>query len=463
MSPFMEKLVATRDDLKIKQDAIIATVDSDDERDSLTPEEDAEFRRLAIEIAEINERIVEIDEQERREAAAADALKRLGSAGTEDKTPQVTVGAEPVTYQRGGNHGYFRDLVARQLNTDPDASGRLARHAREVEVDAERRVRDGHAEYRDITRTDGAGGEFVPPLWLVDQYAAMVRAARQTADLVTSIPLPAGTDSVNFPRITTGASTAIQTADNAAVSETDLVTATVTAPVRTIAGQEDIAIQLIDQSPINFDEVVFADLAADYAAKLDVQVINGSGASGQCLGILGTSGIGAVTYTDASPTVPELYLPLAQSTNSVQVNRFLPATAFVMHPRRWNWMLSALDASSRPLVVPNQNGPFMAEGVLESVTLSGQVGSVLGLPVYVDPNVPINLGGGTNEDRVICGRFSDAILMESTPRTRVLPDVLSANLTVRLQLFNYVAFTAGRFPASFAAISGTGLVTPAGF
>jgi hypothetical protein len=108
----------------------------------------------------------------------------------------------------------------------------------------------GASQQRDITRVDGAGGEFVPPLWLVSDYAEMIRAGRVTANLVRSIPLPGGTDSINIPRITTGTSAAPQTADNGAVSETDIVTTSVAAPVRTIAGQQDIALQLLEQSPL---------------------------------------------------------------------------------------------------------------------------------------------------------------------------------------------------------------------
>jgi hypothetical protein len=42
----------------------------------------------------------------------------------------------------------------------------------------------------------------------------------------------------------------------------------------------------------------------------------------------------------------------------------------------------------------------------------------------------------------------------------VLPEVGSGTLTVRLQVFNYAAFTAARYLSGIAVISGTGLVTP---
>ena len=73
-------------------------------------------------------------------------------------------------------------------------------------------------------------------------------------------PLPAGTDSINIPRLLTGTATGVQTADNAPVAEQDLTDAFINAPVHTIAGQQDLAIQLIDQSPIAFDEVVFREI-----------------------------------------------------------------------------------------------------------------------------------------------------------------------------------------------------------
>jgi hypothetical protein len=66
------------------------------------------------------------------------------------------------------------------------------------------------------------------------------------------------------------------------VAAQDPTTATVTAPVRTIAGQIDAALQLLDQSPLAFDEIMFADLLADYAMQLDIQLWNGSGAPGSC-------------------------------------------------------------------------------------------------------------------------------------------------------------------------------------
>lgn len=271
--------------------------------------------------------------------------------------------------------------------------------------------------------------------------------------------LPAGTDSINVPKIATGTTVAVQATDNGAVSETDLTDAVVTCGVKTIAGMQDVAIQLLDQSPVAFDQVIFQDLMADYASKLDVQVINGSNGSGQVKGILSTSSPVAVTYTDTSPTVGEFYGAVADTIQQVHTNRFLPPTVIVMHPRRWGWLLSARDNDGRPLVAasgPGVNGIATFGGV----SSEGIVGEMLGLPVAVDANIPTNLGSGTNEDRVLVLRATDCVLYESAIRTRVLPDVGSGTLTVRLQVYGYLAFTSERQSKSVGIVSGTGLVTP---
>jgi hypothetical protein len=91
------------------------------------------------------------------------------------------------------------------------------------------------------------------------------------------------------------------------------------------------------------------------------------------------------------------------------------------------------------------------------------VGSVQGLPVLLDANLPTNRGTGTNEDVALVVRTADLFLFEENsgpPRLRVLQEVLSGVLGVRLQAYSYAAFTAQRHPGSVSVISGTGMVTP---
>ena len=141
---------------------------------------------------------------------------------------------------------------------------------------------------------------------------------------------------------------------------------------------------------------------------------------------------------------------------------FLPPTAIIMAPRRWAWILASLDGNNRPLIVPQAQGPFNAAGEFGGVVSQGGVGSVQGIPVYTDPNVPTTLGSGTNEDRIIIVRREECFLYEdaSGPHVETFRDVGSGTLTVRFRLHNYYAQINERRPKAISVVSGTGLVTP---
>ena len=340
---------------------------------------------------------------------------------------------------------YFRDLYLSKTKGDREATDRLSGHALAT---------------RDINTTDTSGGDFVPPAYLVNDYIAKARAGRVTADLCSKFALPGGTDSINFPAITTGTANAAQASQNSALQETNLVTATVTAPVTTIGGIQDVSVQLVEQSPIAFDQVIFADLAASHAQAVGNAVINGTGSSGTLEGFVNADTVNTITYTDASPTAAETVAKIADGIQQVATSRFLPADAIVMHPRRWYALASGGDGSQRPLVVPTAQAQNTF-GTSGDVVAEGPAGNILGLPVYLDPNIATNTGAGTNQDIIIISRFADAYLFEGTPKAEVFRETLSAEATVRFRLYNFVAFTAERYVGvNTSIVSGTGLVTP---
>lgn len=337
------------------------------------------------------------------------------------------------------------------MDDTSESRRRLEQHAEEVQTSAD------YMEYRDLSRVDGSGGYAIPPAWLMNQYIELARPGRAFANLVQRQPLPGGTDSINIPKILTGTATAIQTADNQPVQQTDLTDTFINASVRTIAGQQPLAIQLIDQSPIAFDDVVFRDLVADYSAQLDKQCLYGTGASGQVLGLAMTPNIS--TITPSSVDIKGIYSALANAIQLVHNTRYLPPEVILMHPRRWGWLLSLLDLNNRPLFVPDANSPYNAAGILTDVDSQQVVGRSHGLPIVTDPNITTTAGTGSNEDVIYVLRASDIILWESGIRARVLPEPKAQNLSVILQCYGYLSFTAGRYPASIVEVTG-GLTPP---
>lgn len=439
----MENLISSalelREDVQKRMDALLATV-SEEQRSSLTADEDAAFEALKVERDALDSRIAELRKEQEARKAAQELRASLAAS-----TSTVTVGAEPETYRKGGTNSYFRDLFRGTVLGDVEAQSRLRRN------DSEVRTSNG------INATDGSGGEFVPPLWAVADYVAFARPQRVLANEVVGMPLPSGTDTISLPKVSTGTVTAEQSTQNSSLNNSDAVTTSVSASVATLGGIQVLSVQLLEQSPVNMDEVILQDLASDLAQRIDAFCISNN-ATGK-YGVLNVSGIQTSTYTSASPTAYGLYSKVADAIQKVHTNRYANASKIFMHPRRWAFLLAAVDGQNRPLVTPSA-GAFNTLGIQEGVVSAGYAGQFLGLRVYLDANIPTNLGSGTNEDRVIVVKHDDIRLYESAPKAEVFRETKADQGSVLVRLYEYVALHSARYPASIAVVSGTGLATP---
>src|SRR6476661_1726682 len=144
--------------------------------------------QAAIDPARRSNRPLNPDEQRAYDAARS-GVSRVNAAGGYENQWRHTGGGE--TYRRGDQSvSFVKDLALSSCRNDRDAYDRLQRNTKEVGI-----------EYRALSTTDGAGGDFVPPLWAIAEYAALARPARPTADAVRGMVLPKGTDSLNIPKI----------------------------------------------------------------------------------------------------------------------------------------------------------------------------------------------------------------------------------------------------------------------
>jgi HK97 family phage major capsid protein len=384
----------------------------------------------------------------RKQQARFERHRELMGSSTANGRASVSVSSEPLTYDRNNGNSLFRDLVYSGRG-DLQAARRLDRHKREMEIE-----RPQASEFA-LSSTDAAGGYLVPPLWLQEEFVALARAGRVTANTIGPRELPPNTDSINLPRMSTGTAVALQS-DGGAVQSTDAAFDTIAADVKTVAGMQDVSLQLVDRSLPGVDEVIFTDLSKAYNVLLDSNVLTSNTANN--LGLLNVSGVNSITFTQATPTVPLLYPKLADAVRQIAEGVFTPATAIFMAPRRWAWITAALDTQNRPLITPEE--PVVnATGNANAPIAQGLVGSIQGVNIYTDPNIPTNLGGGTNEDRIIVVAAPELYLWEAIegPFLMVFPDVLSGNLQVRFRLHNYFAQLFSRRPKAISVISGTGL------
>ena len=407
----------------------------------ITKDEDAEIATTLDEVRDLDEQIKRHSDLEARAAAALESR-------VEKKIDAVVGGtvvkSEARTYSPQAETSFLKDAYSAQFNNDYSAQQRLARHMSEEKI-----------ERRDVTSANFAG--LIVPQFLTQLAAPFARAGRPFLDVARKHQLPDQGLVISISKVTTGSATAVQT-EGAAVQETNMDDTKLDVSIVTVAGQQNVSRQSIERGT-NIDSLVMADLVAAYHTNLDSLFVTTSATS------LTNVITQVVTYTDASPTVPELYPKLADAMQRIQTNYFQSPNFILMHPRRLAFILAAVDDQKRPLAVPvpNFNGqPAIASG--NGAAVYGNSGyTILGLPVITDANVITTNGTGTNEDVIILGNTQEAHLFEQgsgEPMMLRFEQPKAAELDVTMIVYGYSAFTANRYPNAFSLIGGTGLVTP---
>jgi len=404
------------------------------------------------EVDQLNARAADL-ELELAKDDAASRLAREVTPGAESRAyDQVArVGQEKRTYNpdvdRDGKQ--FLLDVARQFRmNDPEAAARIARHMVEERVE--------RAEFLQRAAGTGAFSGLVVPQYLTDLYAPAAKAGRPFADACRSHPLPPEGMTVSIGKVTTATSVDLQSAENAAVSETDIDDTLLTINVQTAGGQQTLSRQAIERG-VGVDGTTVDDLFRGFGTALDGKLLN------QAVNGL-TNVATAITYTDATPTAPELYPKLLAAPAAVEaalLDQAIGDTFAVMHSRRWYWLQSQL-TSTWPMF--GQVGLAAQQGGLINATTYGSgFRGVLpsGVPVVVDNNIATNLGAGTNEDEIYFAAKTESHLWEDPQAPMLIraEQTKAASLGVLLVVYGYFAYTFARRTHA-QKVSGTGLVTP---
>jgi|TARA_R110000823_G_scaffold26490_4_gene77215 HK97 family phage major capsid protein len=444
----LDTLVEERAEISESQTGLVQRA-ADEERD-LTETEDASLKDLSTRASELDTRISELRAVQ---VANLEAAKLRAEVNATDDTEtravgNVTVINEPLTYaQENRNTSFFADMYASQTG-DIDASDRIRRHRQEMAV-----------EYRDGGVANYSA--LVVPQYLTELAAELARAGKPFANECTKLPLPQDGMSITISRITTGASAAAQT-ENGAVSETDIDDTSLVCDVKTIASGQQVSRQAIERGS-GVDTLIAADMAGAMAVTLEDQILNGSGAGVNLLGLTNVSGTNAITYTDGSPTVAELWPKIQDAIQQVNANRFLGADLIVMHPRRLGFLNAALDSSNRPIILPQSNVPQNAMGTGPAAGYGNTGVQIAGIPVVTSGKVTTSSGSGGNEDEIYVVRRSDMLLFEDASQPAFIRMEETAGMSLTLSYVSYAYYAASmgsRYPGSVSVISGTGLTPP---
>jgi HK97 family phage major capsid protein len=382
--------------------------------------------------------------------------------------------AARVTFQEGGGDGGVEAAQERLQSHEEYEHRRTDQRLRLLQAEraAEAALTRTRAETSLYIRWSEAGGKlfekndelrglerryFTPPAWLIDRFVHAPRAGAPLAALMTGLPVPPGTDSINVPQFRTGGGigTGVQAADGGAVPYRDPTEGTVKAIIQTLAVNLDVSLQLIDQSPVPFDQTYGQDIAEDFAMLLDGQLLLGDGTAGQVPGLISggtfsaanqlllqsTNNASSQTWAyNGSGFQGSAHQMTAQLYSKLSRARGLPPTHWVVNPDVWAIISGSADSQNRPLVEPGRQGKFLhGLPIIEDNNLVSSFGGGTAPSIGVSAGVVSPTGGTGTYAPILLGRWSDLVYFTGEPRVQVMQDVLAGSLQVRYAVRQYIA------------------------
>lgn len=405
--------------------------------------------------------------------------------------------SEPRVYALDSPHSYYCDTI--QTRLDPhaimhsEARERLTRYATELAHEMERRSREGlRAErvIREATRetdqriherrfrsqikelravTTGGGttasaaaqaAAFVPPAFLMDDYALFRDSYRTFADQCHVIPLLPYGMQVYLPFFQSAAAEGQQT-EFAGVTELDPTTSLQNSPVVTIAGQITVTQQMFDRftGGGGADVVFNRQLHQHLGTKLDTFALQQVIAGGTT--VSDSSALGA---NSIARFLADVGTGREQITDTAGI-RLRPTHFFSTYDLYSN-ISSVVGTTGAPLLtitetpgVPIQGYPI-PRGADDGLTggdggpaWSRFTGVILPgtLLWFTDDNIPALSG---NTQMLVSAPDQAVIIMESAaPVLAVFPTTYANNLAVIVTLYEYAAVLT-RHAAGTAVITG---------
>lgn len=274
-------------------------------------------------LAKLHDQITELDEKIGLEARQLELLnpQPIGLSDKEVREYSLTRAIAGMVAQMTGT-GSFDGLEAEASAAIAKRSGRRAQgFFIPVEIT--------HGKRNLVAGTGSAGG-FTVPTELQVPIIELLRNTAQVAGLGARI-LSGLTGNVSIPR-QTGATTAQWLAETAEANQVDQTFGQLALTPKRLAARSGYSLQLIRQSSVQIESFVRDDQAQVLGLAVDLAAIQGLGSAGQPLGIVGTSGVGTITFGGAATYVDYIDAIAALLT----ANSMAGTPAFLGSPAAWS-------------------------------------------------------------------------------------------------------------------------------
>jgi HK97 family phage prohead protease/HK97 family phage major capsid protein len=236
--------------------------------------------------------------------------------------------------------------------------------------------------------------------------------------------LPADGLTVEFAKVTTnGAAVAVQTTENTAIAQGNIVIDSVSAPVKTYAGETTLSRQLVERSSVPYLDTAFQALSIAYANTTNAAVIAALGALDMTGKIMDADG----------GTAKSILEGITDGAKYIKVNSGLNAEFLLVSADAYKYLISVVDTAGRPIVRVDGGTPTGES--IGSATPTALTGSIFGLPVIVDPTL--------STGQVFMANSNALRVYESGGAPVTLTDTMSGQSTLsnNYAVYGYAAIT----------------------
>jgi HK97 family phage major capsid protein len=350
----LEDLQAKRREARTAADQLLTRA-SDESRD-LEPNELDEYRTHVDAEREVQERIEELHAEEVRELRAAPA-----------RTPQApsTPGPYLTREQKVADWAQTRGLV-----TDAERPLNFDKYLRGIATGEW----DGADEERALSEgTLTAGGHLVPTPLAANVIDLARNASRVFQAGAVTVPMTSKT--LKVPRLTSE-NAPVWHAENAAITDLDLVFDSVTFTAQTLVRTIKLSVELFEDADPSSEAVIANSFAQQLALELDRVALRGSGTPPEPRGVLNQSGITTTTHGANGATIANYDFWL-DAVGIVRGNNFEP-NAQIQAPRSEQSLSKLKEATTNAYMTPPS--------------------ALANVPRLNTKQVPINLTVGTSTD-----------------------------------------------------------------
>lgn len=341
--------------------------------------------------------------------------KHLDAKSDEEKNPEQLEEMPPLQPQADGDSKYVIGAICRALAAtkgDMDKAGPYAERTL-------KRPDAAKALDKALQLGDGAAGGFLVPNIHLPEVIELLRAQAVVRGMnPTIIPLTNGIATIS--KLTAGA-TGFYIGESQDITESQPATGLIQFRERKLAALVPISNDLLRVPSAQTNQVVQEDLVSAITLREDLAFLRGPGTEFEPRGITNfvpaansSAANGTVNLDNVTIDLGELILALMNS------NSRMLRPGWLMAPRSWHYLVTVRDG----------NGNFVFRDEMMQ-------GRLWGWPFAMTTQIPINLGGGSDESEVVFADFADIVIADA--------------MSLELEVSNEAAYaTSGGIVAAFS-------------